>query len=91
MEAFRAVNQAIGRVLRHIDDFGVIALLDSRYVRAFIIGLCHRFSNVPHSVFPSWLRPSIKNYDSTPDFFHMTERFFRDRDVEMIVKKYSFN
>ena len=29
--ALRAVNQAIGRVIRHKDDFGSIVLIDQRY------------------------------------------------------------
>ncbi|XP_044256116.1 regulator of telomere elongation helicase 1 homolog [Tribolium madens] len=31
LEATRAINQAIGRVIRHKDDFGAIILLDSRF------------------------------------------------------------
>lgn len=31
--AMRAVNQAIGRVIRHKDDFGSIVLIDHRYSR----------------------------------------------------------
>lgn len=30
-DAVRAVNQAMGRVLRHKDDFGIVVLADSRY------------------------------------------------------------
>ena len=31
LEAFRAINQAVGRVIRHKDDFGSILLLDKRF------------------------------------------------------------
>ena len=29
--AMRAVNQSIGRIIRHINDFGTIFLVDNRY------------------------------------------------------------
>lgn len=32
LEAIRAVNQAIGRVIRHKDDYGAIFLCDSRFL-----------------------------------------------------------
>lgn len=31
LEATRAVNQAIGRVIRHKDDYGAILLCDARF------------------------------------------------------------
>lgn len=31
LEAFRAINQAVGRVIRHKDDFGSVILLDKRF------------------------------------------------------------
>uniref|UniRef100_A0A8R1I0U9 HELICc2 domain-containing protein n=1 Tax=Caenorhabditis japonica TaxID=281687 RepID=A0A8R1I0U9_CAEJA len=51
MEAFRAVNQAIGRVLRHKDDFGTVVLLDSRYASA------------KQEMFPKWLRATFGKCD----------------------------
>ena len=30
-QATRAVNQAIGRVIRHVQDYGMIVLLDERF------------------------------------------------------------
>lgn len=35
VDALRAVNQAIGRVLRHKDDFGAVVLVDSRLLLCF--------------------------------------------------------
>ncbi len=31
--AFYALNQALGRVVRHKDDFGAVVLLDARYAK----------------------------------------------------------
>ena len=31
LEAFRAINQSVGRVIRHKDDFGAVLLLDKRF------------------------------------------------------------
>jgi len=33
LQAYRAVNQAIGRVIRHIKDYGAILLLDERFTK----------------------------------------------------------
>ena len=44
----RAVNQTIGRVIRHKDDYAAIVLLDLRYDRAQI-----------RSKLPAWIRQSI--------------------------------
>lgn len=30
IEGYRAVNQALGRIIRHKDDFGAVILADSR-------------------------------------------------------------
>ena len=46
--ALRAVNQAIGRVIRHKDDFGSIVLIDQRY----------QFQNIKQNI-SHWLRYKI--------------------------------
>ncbi|GJQ84726.1 hypothetical protein Trydic_g21131 [Trypoxylus dichotomus] len=48
LEATRAVNQAIGRVIRHKDDYGAILLLDNRFNSAII-----------KSQMSKWLRDKI--------------------------------
>ena len=48
-QAARAVNQAIGRVIRHKDDFGAIVLFDERFC-----------STRQRSRLSSWLRPHYK-------------------------------
>lgn len=45
MEGYRAVNQAIGRVIRHKDDFGVVILADSRCA----FSRCRDFLGILHS------------------------------------------
>ena len=50
-QATRAVNQAIGRVIRHRQDYGAIVLCDNR------------FSNSDMKAqLPSWVRPHTKTY-----------------------------
>ncbi|KAL8580379.1 hypothetical protein ACOMHN_037478 [Nucella lapillus] len=52
-QATRAVNQSIGRVIRHKDDFGAIMLCDSRFSsQESINGL------------PLWVRPHVTKYDN---------------------------
>ena len=64
-EAFRAVNQAAGRVIRHRDDYGAILLCDERFA-----------TSKAQSYLPVWLRPYVtvhRNFDgaqrSLGDFF----------------------
>ncbi|KAF7677269.1 Fanconi anemia group J protein [Astathelohania contejeani] len=51
-QAYRAVNQALGRCIRHKDDWGAIFLLDSRYKDKRTI-----------DAMPKWVRENHKNYD----------------------------
>ncbi|XP_054004616.1 regulator of telomere elongation helicase 1 homolog [Hylaeus anthracinus] len=51
LEASRAVNQAIGRIIRHKNDYGAIILCDCRFDNP---------SFKKH--LSAWLRPNIKNF-----------------------------
>ncbi|KAL5848005.1 hypothetical protein ACOSQ3_011529 [Xanthoceras sorbifolium] len=66
-QAFRALNQAVGRCIRHRFDYGAIILLDERFReernRAYI---------------SKWLRKSIRQYDSFDMSLEGLKCFFRD-------------
>ncbi|XP_007018074.2 PREDICTED: Fanconi anemia group J protein isoform X1 [Theobroma cacao] len=73
-QAFRALNQALGRCIRHKFDYGAIILLDSRFQeeknRAYI---------------SKWLRPSVRSYESFEKSLEELRSFFRD--VKDLVSK----
>jgi Fanconi anemia group J protein len=43
LQAFRALNQSLGRCLRHKDDYGAVLLLDSRFTEASSVGKLSRW------------------------------------------------
>uniref|UniRef100_A0A914QI28 ATP-dependent helicase C-terminal domain-containing protein n=1 Tax=Panagrolaimus davidi TaxID=227884 RepID=A0A914QI28_9BILA len=75
LEGLKAVNQAIGRVIRHKDDFGIIVLADIR------------FTTVPKSHLSAWIRPGLTIFDDPKKFFDGCERFFTERGL-LIKKSY---
>jgi len=64
-QATRAVNQAIGRVIRHRQDYGSIVLMDSRYT----------YSNNKSQI-SKWLRDSIKEPEDYEKFELKLRAFF---------------
>lgn len=70
-QAMRAINQAVGRVIRHIDDYGVILLCEARFSsRKWVDGLS------------GWLRPYVKQFSSFGQGYQPLQRFFRLRADE---------
>ncbi|XP_040049052.2 regulator of telomere elongation helicase 1 isoform X2 [Gasterosteus aculeatus] len=65
-QAFRAVNQAIGRVIRHKDDYGAILLCDQRFKGAGA-----------RAQLPSWVRPYVRLYESFGNVIRDVSQFFR--------------
>lgn len=66
LEAARAVNQAMGRVIRHRNDYGAILLLDSRF-------------DSPHvkKNMSKWLRNRISSVDNFGQILPILRNFFR--------------
>lgn len=91
LEATRAVNQAIGRVIRHRNDYGAILLCDSRFNQP---GQINQLS--------AWIREHLKGTQQHQNFGPVIgelSRFFRNaekslpkasiRSIETIVKENS--
>ncbi|KAM9351348.1 regulator of telomere elongation helicase 1 [Symphorus nematophorus] len=65
-QAFRAVNQAIGRVIRHKEDYGAIFLCDQRFKNPDA-----------RAQLPSWIRPYVRLYDGFGNVVRDVSQFFR--------------
>uniref|UniRef100_A0A2K6M0J9 Regulator of telomere elongation helicase 1 n=1 Tax=Rhinopithecus bieti TaxID=61621 RepID=A0A2K6M0J9_RHIBE len=65
-QASRAVNQAIGRVIRHRQDYGAVFLCDHRFA----------FADA-RAQLPSWVRPHVRVYDNFGHVIRDVAQFFR--------------
>ncbi|KAL3680444.1 hypothetical protein R1sor_023400 [Riccia sorocarpa] len=74
-QASRAVNQAIGRVIRHRNDYGAIILCDERFAQGNSQGQMSL-----------WLRPHIKCYSKFGDAAFSLTRFFKDKAASVPMK-----
>ncbi|GFN82548.1 ATP-dependent DNA helicase chl1 [Plakobranchus ocellatus] len=61
----KAVNQSIGRAIRHRDDYASILLLDQRYLRANII-----------SKLPNWISKHLQKAEKFPLLMQSMPKFF---------------
>ncbi|KAK3129502.1 hypothetical protein QOZ80_6BG0480720 [Eleusine coracana subsp. coracana] len=74
-QAFRALNQAAGRCIRHKFDYGGIILIDERY------------QEDRNLVYVSkWLRSAIKEYKSFQDTMDEMQKFFQNAQEQIKVK-----
>ncbi|KAF3320976.1 regulator of telomere elongation helicase 1 [Carex littledalei] len=74
-QAARAVNQAVGRVIRHRNDYGAIIFCDERFVQQ---GRQEQMSY--------WLRPHVKCYSKFGDVIFTMARFFREKKNSSLLK-----
>ncbi|XP_002528200.3 regulator of telomere elongation helicase 1 homolog isoform X1 [Ricinus communis] len=71
-QASRAVNQAVGRVIRHRHDYGAIIFCDERFA--------HSNSQSQISL---WIQPHIKCHSKFGDVVFTLSRFFRDGPTKL--------
>merc|ERR1712029_507010 len=75
IQAFRALNQALGRCIRHRDDWGAIIMVDDRYAQRpkYVAGLS------------KWVRSSVVHFSDCNQMTNRLEEFsqeMRQFDVE---------
>ncbi|KAI3727225.1 hypothetical protein L1987_67037 [Smallanthus sonchifolius] len=75
-QASRAVNQAVGRVIRHRHDHGAIIFCDERFAKPN-----HQ------SQISLWIQPHIKCYSKFGDVVFTLTRFFRDAAINCPTKQ----
>ncbi|CAH8605853.1 unnamed protein product [Heterobilharzia americana] len=71
LQAWRAINQAVGRVIRHYKDYGIIFLCDERFA-----------SNSAQSNLSSWMQTKRNVYDSVELAVKDTYEFFRNMRIK---------
>ncbi|XP_010249778.1 PREDICTED: regulator of telomere elongation helicase 1 isoform X2 [Nelumbo nucifera] len=74
-QALRAVNQAVGRVIRHRHDYGAIIFCDERFA--------HQSRQCQMSL---WLQPHIKCFSKFGDVVFTLTRFFRGGAKSSLAK-----
>lgn len=75
-QALRAVNQAIGRVIRHRNDYGAILLCDERFGNPSII-----------SQLSAWIRNYVKVYQNFGEVQTRLTKFFKDMKHDGVSMK----
>ncbi|KAJ1870564.1 hypothetical protein LPJ55_004561 [Coemansia sp. RSA 990] len=68
IQAFRAINQALGRCLRHKNDWGAIIMLESRFAHPWNI-----------SQLSKWVRGSLQVYYTLGEAQQYLEKFYQER------------
>lgn len=67
----KAVNQSIGRAVRHRNDYSAVLLLDHRYSRTHI-----------QRALPQWMTPSLITCEKFGPAFSSLIRFFKTKSLE---------
>ena len=80
-DAISNVNQSLGRVLRHIYDYGILVCIDERYEQKNIKNL-----------FSKWIREKCEVVNTINDnFFDSINKFFDEQEKNVAEKKFKNN
>ncbi|KAJ2597336.1 hypothetical protein GGF39_003091 [Coemansia sp. RSA 1721] len=71
IQAFRAINQALGRCLRHKNDWGAVIMLESRFAHHWNIAKLSK-----------WIRNYMKTYNNFQDAMSELDLFYKTRIAE---------
>ncbi|PON34974.1 DNA helicase (DNA repair), Rad3 type [Parasponia andersonii] len=71
----KAVNQSIGRAIRHINDYAAILLVDTRY--AYTDDSSKGSFSHPTSKLPEWIKGRLVSTDNYGDVHRMLHQFFK--------------
>ncbi|XP_062594294.1 Fanconi anemia group J protein homolog isoform X2 [Saccostrea cucullata] len=75
IQAFRALNQALGRCIRHRKDWGAIILVDNRFVKNV-----HKVQGLS-----KWVRRKVQSYQTFDAAMDSIDKFTKARQEDMPV------
>ncbi|CEF68783.1 Fanconi anemia group J protein [Strongyloides ratti] len=70
-QAYRALNQALGRCLRHRNDWGIILLVDYRFIEQV-------YKN-DDSMISNWVKENLRKIDNFPSLINQIKMFTKER------------
>lgn len=76
-QAFRAMNQALGRCIRHRNDWGAVIFLDQRFT-------------TPRNIqkLSKWVRPSVKSFSRFPEGIDALREFMKSKGTVKLPEEY---
>ncbi len=80
MQAFRALNQSMGRCIRHKNDWGSVVLADCRF----------QSRNYADNL-PKWVRGSVQKFSQFPTFIQKLKRFNEEKAPYVARQSGSWN
>jgi regulator of telomere elongation helicase 1 len=78
-QAYRAINQAVGRVIRHKDDYGAVILCDERFSQPQSI-----------SQLPGWMRSHVKKISDCNVSLDELRKFFNVAVEKVTIMQFIF-